>query len=52
MKKSLVYISCLLILITASNLPGQNAQSEYSIVNKIHLPGDGGRNSGIIRTIC
>ena len=42
MKKSLVYISCLLILITASNLPGQNAQSEYSIVNKIHLPGDGG----------
>jgi DNA-binding beta-propeller fold protein YncE len=42
MKRSLVFVSCLLILLTESNLPGQNTQSEYSVVNKIHLPGDGG----------
>ena len=42
MKRSLVFISCLLILLTGFNLRGQNANSEYSIINKIHLPGDGG----------
>jgi DNA-binding beta-propeller fold protein YncE len=41
MKRSLVFIGCLLILLTGSNLRGQNAKSEYSIINKIHLPGDG-----------
>jgi hypothetical protein len=42
MKRSLVFVSCLFFLFIASNLFGQNAKSEYSIVNKIHLPGDGG----------
>jgi len=42
MKKSFVVISCLLILLSYSNLSGQNSKSEYSIVNKIHLPGEGG----------
>ncbi len=40
MKKSLV-ISCLILLI-GLNLAAQNAKSGYSVVNKIHLPGDGG----------
>ena len=30
------------ILLTGSNILAQNAKSEYSVVNKIHLPGDGG----------
>jgi hypothetical protein len=30
------------MLFTGLNLRGQNANSEYSIVNNIHLPGDGG----------
>ncbi len=42
MKRSSVFISCLLILLSGSQLLGQNAKSEYSIVNKIHLPGEGG----------
>jgi len=42
MKRSLVCLSCLLILITGLNLRGQNAKSEYSIIKKIHLPGNGG----------
>jgi DNA-binding beta-propeller fold protein YncE len=42
MKRSLVFFSSLLILISGFSLHGQNAKSEYSIVNKIHLPGDGG----------
>ena len=42
MKKSLALLSFLLILFTGLNLRGQNAKSEYSIVNKIHLPGEGG----------
>ena len=42
MKKSLVFFSCLLILAAGLNLLGQNSKSEYSIVNKIHLPGEGG----------
>lgn len=40
MKKSV--IACLLILLVGLNLAAQNAKSEYAIVNKIHLPGDGG----------
>jgi len=32
----------MMILIMGSNLRGQNTNSAYSIVNKIHLPGDGG----------
>jgi YVTN family beta-propeller protein len=42
MKRLMVYLSCLIILLTGLNLRGQNINSEYSIVNKIHLPGDGG----------
>jgi DNA-binding beta-propeller fold protein YncE len=42
MKWSFAFFSCLLILFTGSNLHTQNANPEYSIVNKIHLPGEGG----------
>jgi len=42
MKRSLALLSFLLILFTGLNLRGQNTPSEYSIVNKIHLPGEGG----------
>lgn len=42
MKRSLAFISCMMILIMGSNLHGQNTNPAYSIVNKIHLPGDGG----------
>jgi DNA-binding beta-propeller fold protein YncE len=41
MKRSLVLLSCLTILVTGLNLRGQNASSEYSIVNKIHVGGNG-----------
>lgn len=42
MKRSLVSVGCITILLLGSNLYGQKANSDYSIVNKIHLPGDGG----------
>jgi DNA-binding beta-propeller fold protein YncE len=42
MKKSLVLISFLLILISGSGSFGQTSKSDYSIINKIHLTGDGG----------
>ena len=42
MKRSLVFFSFLFILFTGINVQGQNSKSEYSIVNKIHLPGDVG----------
>lgn len=42
MKNAVVSFSCMLILFTGLNLRGQNAAPEYTIVNKIHLPGDGG----------
>jgi YVTN family beta-propeller protein len=42
MKRSWSFLSCLLIFFISNNLSGQNANSEYSIVNRIHLPGDGG----------
>jgi DNA-binding beta-propeller fold protein YncE len=42
MKKTFVVISCLLAFFSFSGLMGQNAKSEYSIVTKIHLPGEGG----------
>lgn len=42
MKRSPVYLNCLLIFFTGLTLRGQNANSEYSIINKIHLPGNGG----------
>jgi DNA-binding beta-propeller fold protein YncE len=42
MKRSLFLSSILFFLITGLNLNGQNAVKEYSIVNKIQLPGDGG----------
>jgi DNA-binding beta-propeller fold protein YncE len=42
MKKSVFVFSSLLIFFTGLNLGGQNPNSEYEIVNKIHLPGDGG----------
>jgi DNA-binding beta-propeller fold protein YncE len=40
MKKS--FIVCFLILLVGLNLSAQNTKSEYAIVNKIHLPGEGG----------
>jgi len=30
------------VLLTGSNILAQNTKSEYTLVNKIHLPGDGG----------
>jgi DNA-binding beta-propeller fold protein YncE len=42
MKKSLLLINFLLILIAGSGAFGQTSKSEYNILNKIHLPGDGG----------
>lgn len=42
MKGSLIFIGCMFLLLTGSNIFAQNAKSEYSVVNKIHLPGDGG----------
>src|SRR5664280_55065 len=42
MKRSLIFFSCMFVLLTGSNILAQNAKSEYSVVNKIHLPGDGG----------
>jgi DNA-binding beta-propeller fold protein YncE len=42
MKKSLFLINLMLIVHAGSGLFGQSSKSEYSIVNKIHLPGDGG----------
>jgi DNA-binding beta-propeller fold protein YncE len=30
------------VLMTGSNILAQNSKSEYTLVNKIHLPGDGG----------
>jgi YVTN family beta-propeller protein len=42
MKKLLVLSTLILFLFTGFNLNGQNAVSQYSIVNKMHLPGDGG----------
>jgi YVTN family beta-propeller protein len=42
MKRSFVFLSCFLSLLAGLNLNGQYANSQYSIVNKIHLPGDGG----------
>ena len=42
MKKSLLLVSFILILISGSGTFGQTSKSEYSILNKIHLPGDGG----------
>jgi DNA-binding beta-propeller fold protein YncE len=41
MKRSLVLLSCLIILFTGLNLYGQNTNSEYSIVNKFHVGGNG-----------
>jgi YVTN family beta-propeller protein len=42
MKKSLIFLNCLLILFMGLNLRGQNTTSEYSIVNKFHVGGNGG----------
>lgn len=42
MKKSLLLISFLLILISGTGMFSQTSKSEYRILNKIHLPGDGG----------
>ena len=42
MKRSLIFISCMFIFLIGSNILAQNANPEYSVVNKIHLPGDGG----------
>ena len=42
MKKSLFLFNLLLIVLAGSNLFAQNSKSEYSILNKIHLSGDGG----------
>ena len=42
MKRALVYFSFLLILFTGLKMYGQSVNSEYTILNKIHLPGNGG----------
>jgi DNA-binding beta-propeller fold protein YncE len=42
MKKSVAFVSFLLIFFFGLNLYGQNTNSQYSIVNKIKLPGTGG----------
>jgi YVTN family beta-propeller protein len=42
MKKAVFFTGCLFILFAGVNLYGQNAGSGYSIVSKIHLPGNGG----------
>jgi len=42
MKRSSVFITCLLIFLSGISLFGQNTKSEYAILNKIHLPGEGG----------
>ena len=42
MKRLHVLLSCLLVIFTGLILNGQNANPEYSLVNKIRLPGDGG----------
>jgi len=42
MKKSFLLLSFLLVLVSGSGIFGQTSKSEYSILNKIHLPGDGG----------
>jgi DNA-binding beta-propeller fold protein YncE len=42
MKRSVILFSFLILLFTGLNLHGQGAKSEYSIVNKIMLPGTGG----------
>ena len=42
MKKSPIIISCLLIILTGLSMTGQNAKPEYSVLNKIPIPGEGG----------
>jgi len=42
MKRSTVLLSCCLLIVSMLKLSGQNTKSEYDIVNKIHLPGEGG----------
>jgi len=42
MKRTSGLTSCFLLLLSGATLFGQNTRSEYSIVNKIHLPGEGG----------
>jgi YVTN family beta-propeller protein len=42
MKKSLTILSCLFFLSAGFNLSGQSQVSGYSVINKIHLPEDGG----------
>jgi DNA-binding beta-propeller fold protein YncE len=42
MKRSLIFTWFLLLILTGYNLSGQNVNSEYGIVNRFHLPGNGG----------
>ncbi len=42
MKRFSAYFSCMLILLAGSNLFGQKTKPEFGIVNKIHVPGNGG----------
>jgi YVTN family beta-propeller protein len=42
MKRVLSLLSGFILLFTGLTLRGQNATSEYSITNRIHLPGNGG----------
>ena len=42
MKQSLVFFISLILLFAGLNLYCQNVNSEYRIINKIHLPGEGG----------
>jgi DNA-binding beta-propeller fold protein YncE len=42
MKSIFFCLSCFLLLFAGSTLGAQSTSSGYSIINKIHLPGDGG----------
>lgn len=42
MKRSSVLITCLSVFLSVINVFGQNAKPEYAVLNKIHLPGEGG----------
>ena len=41
MKKMLAFAGCIILLFIGSVMYGQTNKSDYSIVNRIHLPGDG-----------
>ncbi len=42
MKRSVVSFICFVLLFSAACISGQNVNSDYKVVNRIHLPGEGG----------